>query len=316
MSTRQLQKWACPPRILLATSLADLGFILPVAIQQALTYKAELRIVHILPDPKAYPIGSVPGISYDFDSSQKSAQAKLEKAVAMATNSGVRCSSRLAVGHVVTEIMKIAAAWKADRLVTGSQGREKSHLHILGSVAEAIFHRVEVPVLAIGPHVASKKKLLKDRMRFVFATPLDHGSRRMAEFALSVAEKHRADISLLHVSPEIAPGHPSAARVTEYAKRMLQDLLCVRPIYRCRPICEVAYGQPAEMILQYAEQHSADMIILGASAHSAFDSRFIPGIAYKVLCESPCPVLVLKQGVEWITHAEEATPHHSAQMND
>jgi len=306
MSTRQLQKWACPRRILLATSLADLGFILPVAIQQALTYKAELRIVHILPDPKAYPIGSVPEVSYDSDWTQKTAQAKLEKAVAAAANSAVRCSSHLAVGHVVTEIMKIAVDWKADRLVTGSQGRGKSHLHILGSVAESIFHRVEVPVLAIGPHVASKKRVLKDRMRVVFATPLDHGSRRMAEFALNVAEKHHADISLLHVSPEIAQGHPSAARVTEYAKRMLQDLLRVRTIHRCRPTCEVAYGQPAEIILQYAEQHSADMIILGASAHSAFDSRFIPGIAYRVLCESPCPVLVLKQGLAWISASQEA----------
>ena len=43
MSTRQLQKWACPRRILLATNLVDLGFILPVTIQQALAYKATAR---------------------------------------------------------------------------------------------------------------------------------------------------------------------------------------------------------------------------------------------------------------------------------
>ena len=312
MSTRQLQKWACPHRILLATNLGDFGFVFPVAIQQALAYKAELRIVHILSDPKASLVGPVLEVSYESDWTQENAKAKLEKAVAAATASALRCSSHLASGHVVTELMKIAVDWKADRLVTGSQGREKSHLHILGSVAESIFHRVEIPVLAIGPHVISKKKALKGRMRIVFATPLDHGSRYMAEFALNVAENHHADISLLHVSPEIPHGHPSAARVTEYAKRMLQDLLNVRTIHRCRPVCEVVYGQPAALILKYSQQHSADMIILGASAHSAFDSRFIPGIAYRVLCESPCPVLVLKQGSAWISAPQEASRIHSA----
>lgn len=306
MSTRQLEKWAYPRRILLATNLADLGFILSVAIQQALAYKAELRIVHILEQPKAPLIGPVPEVSYESEWTQKNAKTKLDKAVATAVGSSVKCSSRLGYGHVVTELMKIATDWRADRLVTGSQGREKSHLHILGSVAESIFHCVEIPVLAIGPRMISKKKAIKDRMRIVFATPLDHDSRHMAEFALNVAENHHAEISLLHVSPEIAHGHPSAALVTEYAKRMLQDLLSVRTIHRCRPTCEVVYGQPADSILEYSQQHSADMIIMGASAHSAFDSRFIPGIAYRVLCESPCPVLVLKQGSAWISAPQEA----------
>lgn len=309
MSGKQIQKWASPRRILLATNLADLGFILPVAIQQATTYNAELRIVHILPDPTAPLIAPVPGASNGYERVEKIAQAELERATAAAVNSAVKCSSLLAVGHVVTEIMKIAVDWRADRLVTGSQGREKSQLHILGSVAGSIFHRVEVPVLAVGPHVAAKTKVPADRMRIIFATSLDHGSRRMADFALNVAEKHHADISLLYVSREIAQRHPSAARVTEYAKSMLQDLLRVRRIHRCRPRCEVAYGQPAETILQYAEQHSADMIILGASAHAAFDTRFIPGTAYRVLCDSLCPVLVLKKHSAWLSTPQEELPN-------
>lgn len=158
MSAKQLQKWACPHRILFATNLVDLGFILPVAIQQATAYKAELRIVHILPNPTASLIAPVPEASNGYEWAEKTAQAELERATAAAVNSAVRCSSRLAVGHVVTEIMKIAVDWRADRLVTGSQGREKSQLHILGSVAESIFHRVEVPVLAVGPHVAAKTR--------------------------------------------------------------------------------------------------------------------------------------------------------------
>ncbi len=305
MSTRQTLIWAGPRRILLATNLTDLNFILPVAIQQALAYGAELLIAHILPDPNASLIDPVLMVYCEPDRMQKSAEATLKEAIATATNAGIRCSSHLIAGDVSKEIIKIAREWKADRLIAGSHGKEKFHLHILGSIAESLFHHIEIPVLAIGPQALPAKNSAKDRMRIVFATSLDQNSRSMAEFALSVAENHRADISFLYVIPEISQAHPSAARVTDYAEIMLEELLNIRPHKKCTPICEVLHGQPAKAILEYARQYFADMIILGASAHSAFNARFIPGTAYRVLCESPCPVLVLKQDSAWISAPRE-----------
>jgi nucleotide-binding universal stress UspA family protein len=311
MSTRQIQIWAGPRRILLATNLTDLKFTLPVAIQQAKAYKAELRITHILPDPNASLIDPVLMVNADSDRMIKAAEKTIKEALNAVASSGIRCSSHLIAGDVAGEIIKIAHEWKADRLIAGSHGKEKFHLHILGSVAESLFHHIEIPVLAIGPHVVPEKNAAKDRMRIVFAASLDHDSRRIAEFALSVAENHRADISLLYVSPEIAEGHPSAARVAGYAENMLKDLLSVKSLKKCRPVCEVLHGQPAKAILDYARQHLADMIILGASAHAAFDTRFIPGTAYRVLCESPCPVLVLKQDSAWISVPQEVAQNQS-----
>lgn len=312
MSTRQIQLWARPRRILLATNLTDLKFTLPVAIQQAQAYKAELRIAHILPDPNTSLIDPVLMVNADSVRMMQSAEKSIREALAAIKSSGIRCSSHLIAGDVAGEIIKIARDWKADRLIAGSHGKEKFHLHILGSVAESLFHQMEIPVLAIGPHAVPETSAARDRMRIVFAASLNHDSRRMAEFALSVAENHRADITLLYVSQEIAKEHPSAARVASYAENMLKDLLSVTSLKKCRPTCEVMHGQPAKAILDYARQHSADMIILGASAHGAFDTRFIPGTAYRVLCDSLCPVLVLKQDSAWVSAPQEATHHQSA----
>jgi nucleotide-binding universal stress UspA family protein len=306
MSTRQTQIWAGPRRILLATDLTDLNYTLPGAIQQAQAFKAELKIAHILPNPNAPLIDPVLMLYCEPDRMYKAAETTIKEALKTAKSAGVPCSSHLIAGDVVDEIIKIAQEWKADRLIAGSHGKTKFHLQILGSVAESLFHRIEIPILAIGPHAHPQKNASGKRMRIVFATSLDHDSRQMAEFALSVAENHCADISLLYVSSEIAQGHPSSARVTNCAENMLQDLLSVRPLKRSIPVGEVLHGQPANAILEYAKRHSADMIILGASAHSAFDSRFIPGTAYRVLCESPCPVLVLKQGSTWANAPREA----------
>lgn len=301
MPTTQIQQWAAPRRILLATNLADLPFTLPVAIQQAKAYDADLRIAHILPDPDISQIDPVLMVNCEPDRLYRASEKTMQEARATAASCGVRCSLYLVAGDVTKEIIKIARSWKADRLIAGSQGKEKFHLHILGSVAELLFHHIEIPVLAIGPHALPDKDPAKDRMRIVFATRLDRDSRRMAEFALGVAEKHRADISLLYVAPAIAQGHPTAARVTGYAERMLKNLLDIGPLKKCRPSCEVLHGEPAQKIVNHARRHSADMIVLGVSPHCAFDARFVPGTAYRVLCEAPCPVLVLKQDSAWIS---------------
>ncbi len=303
MSTRKIQVWARPRRILLATDLIDLDFTLPVAIQQALEHKAEIKVAHILPNPDISIIDPVLLVYADSDRLNRSVEKQLEQVVSRVKAVNIPCSAHLLAGDTVNELINLAHTWKADRLIAGSHGKEKFHLHILGSVAESLFHRIEIPVLAVGPKSASKKQPANHHRRIVFAASLDHDSRRMAEFALSIAENSGAEIWLMHAIPNVVQAHPTTAPVHEYAIRMLQDLLTVKTMRKSQPVCEVIYGQPAEAILKSAGTHDADMIILGASAHSAFDARFIPGTAYRVLCEAPCPVLVLKQESMWMSVA-------------
>lgn len=306
MSNKQFRDWIHPRRILLATDLTDLGFTLPIAMQQAIAYKAELRIIHVLPDPGASPIDPVLLVYFDAAGMQKSAEATLGKVVSDARAEGVKCSFHLTTGNTVKEILAAAAEWKADRVIAGSHGKAKFHHHILGSIAESLFHQIDIPVLAVGPKAVHSDAPSQGHTRILFATALDHSSSRIAEFALSVAEKHSADITLLHVLQNVVPEHPTTISARGYANRMLEDLLTVKPVRKARASCEVAYGQPADAVLAYAKHHAIDMILLGASAHSAFNPRFIPGNAYRVLCEAPCPVLVLKEESAWQT-----TPHHA-----
>lgn len=313
MSSKQFREWTHPRRILLATDLTDLGFTLPIAIQQALAYNAELRIVHVLPDPSAAPIDPVLMVYFDAAGMQKSAETTLGKIIDDATAEGIKCSFHLATGNTVKELLAAAAEWKADRVIAGSHGKAKFHHHILGSIAESLFHQIDIPVLAVGPKAVPRDASSQVKPRIVFAVALDHGSRRIAEFALSVAEKQGADITLLHVLQNVIPEHPTTVSARGYANRMLEDLLTVKPLRKAHTFCEVTYGQPPEAILSYAKHHAADMILLGASAHSAFNPRFIPGVAYRVLCEAHCPVLVLKEESAWQSTPRRAAADHRTQ---
>lgn len=312
MSPSELQAWANPRRILLATDLSDLPYTLPIALQQAQTHKAELRIAHVLPNPSAPLIDPVLMVYCEPDRISRTAEKAIEEALEKGARAGVHCSSHLSAGDVTNEIIEVAHAWKADRLIAGSHGKAKFHLHILGSVAESLFHHIDIPVLAIGPHCLPAKTAAEGRMRIVFATRLDDDSRNLAQFALRVAEGERADLSLVHVRPEAGPGHSAAALGAFHAEKLLQDLAGVVAHEQCGTVCEVLQGQPANAIVEYARRHSADLIILGASGQPAFDPRFLPGTAYRVLCESPCPVLVLKQDSTWAANAQETT--HSGNM--
>jgi nucleotide-binding universal stress UspA family protein len=307
MSNKQFREWTHPRRILLATDLTDLGFTLPIAKQQALACKAELRIIHVLPDPGASPIDPVLMVYFDAAGMQKSAETILGKVIADTRAEGIKCSFQLATGHTVKEILAAAAEWKADRVIAGSHGKAKFHHHILGSIAESLFHQIDIPVMAVGPKAVLSDAASQGHPRIVFAAALDHSSRRIAEFALSVAEKRGAEITLLHVLQNVVPEHPTTISARGYANRMLEDLLTVKPVRKAHASCEVVFGQPAEAILSYAKHHAADMILLGASAHSAFNPRFIPGVAYRVLCEAHCPVLVLKEESAW-----QSTSRHTA----
>jgi nucleotide-binding universal stress UspA family protein len=315
MSTEQILEWARPRRILLATDLTDLAFTLPIAMPQAMEHNAELKIAHILPNPDVSIIDPVLLVYADSDRLYRAAERQLEKVVSQVQEEAhIRCSTHLAAGDAVDELVNVARIWKADRLIAGSHGKEKFHLHILGSVAESLFHRIEIPVLAVGPKSATKKASARRRKRIVFAASLDHDSRRIAEFALNVADHIGAEIWLTHAIPNVVPAHPTTGPVHEYAMRMLQDLLTVKTVRKFQPVCEVVYGQPADAILESARSHEADLIILGASAHSAFDPRFIPGTAYRVLCEATCPVLALKQESTWVGAAAEKSKDKRPQI--
>src|SRR5665213_176503 len=98
MPTKQIQRWASPRRILLATDLSDLEFTLPVAMQQALAYKAELKVAHILPNSIISVIDPVLMVNSEPDRMRKRAEKLLEQVVIRVKAVGIECSLHLVEG--------------------------------------------------------------------------------------------------------------------------------------------------------------------------------------------------------------------------
>ncbi|MEI9977613.1 MAG: universal stress protein [Edaphobacter sp.] len=284
-----------PSRILVATDLTDIKQILPVAIDYALESKAALKLLHVLPGV------SRPDWNPDLHGRRDRSTAKvfseriLEDAATQASQDGAKCTWVTRSGQVAEAVSQMVRQWKSDWVIVGSHGIKKLRQELLGSVAESIFHEVDVPVLAIGTEVAPDRKLPNRKCRILFAAALTRESQAVTDFVLRFAEMYRAELTMLHVVPEVVKAHPSSLRVQAYAEGMFNQILSGIGIKKPRPSYMIERGQVVETILRVASDDHFDLIILGGVSGSSFRTDIMPGVSYRVICGAQCPVLLLKE---------------------
>ncbi|HUO41801.1 MAG TPA: universal stress protein [Methylomirabilota bacterium] len=132
-------------------------------------------------------------------------------------------------------------------------------------------------------------------------------SKKAAELSVDLAVKWNAELYLIHVLEEKETVLPEAYR--EYAKvehvdpsayfdSIYEFLQPVEDRARAAGIKKLerinAWGHPAEEILKAAQEHNADVIILGCRGHGKFPRAFLGGVATKVLTHANCSCIIVK----------------------
>ena len=56
----------------------------------------------------------------------------------------------------------------------------------------------------------------------------------------------------------------------------------------------VGFGSPADQIVDYAEKHSIDLIVMGTHGRAGVEKMWLGSITEKVLRKAHCPVLVVR----------------------
>ena len=289
-----MEAWTRPTRILLVTDLTDLQRTLPVTIDQAKSYGAEILLAYVLPDFASLPVAPSLLVYSQPELHRQHGERILLAAAREAEAAGVRCTWKISSGDVVEQIEAVVDEWKPGRVVVGSHGETKFCLGILGSTAERLFQQLGVPVLAIGPKVRSAAGQPRKGIRVLAPISLKRESPGVRSFAAEFAAAHDADMTLLHVIPNELEENPSAARIASFERQMLDNFVPASLGTR-RPSCVVKIGRAIETILNHATNGGFDLILLGSTSSSSFVPKLVPGTAYGVLCGAPCPVLILKQ---------------------
>jgi len=175
-------------------------------------------------------------------------------------------------------------------------------------VAEEVLRQANCPVLTVGPHVAAVAKGLRN---IVFATDFGPASMKAFPYALSLAEVYDARLIMVHMFPMLpdivgtsyAPAVTSARSLVEWqvqakqeSLKKLADLIPPGTKLAVPPELVVATDFLPEGILMAAEQHNADLIVMGANhADSARIAAHVPwAVTYQVITQAKCPVLTVR----------------------
>jgi nucleotide-binding universal stress UspA family protein len=127
----------------------------------------------------------------------------------------------------------------------------------------------------------------------------DHAFNAL-KLALRIAKKDAAELHMVSVEER---GHMPKLAEESNGNTGATTLRFDKTLQRARALAEESHirlrthlltGHPVRNIIELASDLKADLIIVGASGHSALYDRMIGSRAQKILHHATCPVLVVK----------------------
>lgn len=262
------------------------------AVAIARRYGAKFYLVHVISSGGFAPYEMCVHASKLALQDLKRLEARLVRNGVLA---GLEHRVFVGIGDLWEEIKKLATTEKVDLIVVGTHGRTGLSRVVMGSAAEAVFRHASCPVLTVGPCAPPDPGKLATLHRILYPTDFTDESEHALRYALSLAQEHRAELTLLHVVESI-DGEVSndIARVATALEQRLQELLPSGFASRVACKTEVALGPIAETILDVANEQSSDLIVLGLKARAAFADHMPWLHAYRIVSGACCPVLTIR----------------------
>jgi nucleotide-binding universal stress UspA family protein len=262
-------------------------------------YQAKLFLQHVLqPIFSAYPLYACPETAQNlFQDLRAYAEQELREFVTSHTRTGIEPESVISEGMVTDQILACAEAHAVDLIVMGTHGRQGFDHLLLGSVTEKILRKARCPVLAIGKpahdFVAPASDADPVRLdRIVFATDFSRHAERALDYALSLAQEYKAELTLLHVLEEIPPSWDLATVTSDVVSR-LERPIPAEARNRCMLKSRMRVGRPYQEIVRYALETETDLVVLGVRGRNALDLALFGSTAHRVIHQAPCPVLAV-----------------------
>lgn len=131
-------------------------------------------------------------------------------------------------------------------------------------------------------------------------TDLSEPSQNATRYAVEFARQFQATLHLLYVveePPFYAPlgGYfPSREEWEAFADSGLKNWISPEDARGVEIVRERVFGHPYTKIIEYAQTHSIDMIVMGTHGRSAVPHLLVGSVAENVVRHSPCPVFTVR----------------------
>ncbi len=198
----------------------------------------------------------------------------------------------MAEGDVADCIFECARQRHIDLLVLGTHGRKGFSKAIVGSVAERIFRRAEIPVLTIGPY--SRRPLLSHPKRLLVPIDFTAATQYSAKYACALAREHQSELVLLHVIEEVPKGAMADLECLKHTveQSLVEIISCEEKPKHIRVMAQV--GKVVPTLLNAASELQADLLVLGVHTYPRLLDHLRLQNAYELVRQAPCPVLTVR----------------------
>jgi nucleotide-binding universal stress UspA family protein len=280
-------------RVLLATDFSvESRVALRIAAAIVKRSEGELFLLHGAVPPVVYGMGA--DVTAELvTANEVAARALMDDLIrsepALKT---VKHSAIISLLPILEALNQATADYHVDLIVTGTHAAHGLEKLAFGSVAEAMLRNSHAPVLVVPPGAKTSSMPFHS---IVFATDLEIGCLRPAQYAAGIAEEMGAQLTVLHVLPLKTHIRGESRELAE--KRMLEELKQLLPSdveLWCNPHRRVEFGETSGEILQVAQDEAADLIVMGMHRGALLSDHAPWATATKVIRAAKCPVLAVQ----------------------
>jgi len=295
-ATATVQTRIALKNILFATDFSPAAeSALPYALGLARQYGAKVHGLHVR-FPATYPIVGPEALPQIIEAAEE--QAKCEARQMHQMLETVPHDVTVCESELWPALKDVAQQHQIDLIVMGTHGRTGVSRALLGSTAEEIFRRAACPVLTVGPHVSNDPERRLAMKQILFATDFSPESLAALPLAMSFAQEHESNLTLLCVDGKAEVGElVHAGNYVESTLRRLRELVPAGADLWCEPKCRVEHGGEAAKILETAITIGADLIVLGVRRPQGglgTTTHLLQTVAHTVVAGAQCPVLTVR----------------------
>ena len=272
------------------------------AAQLSLAAGARLALLHVV--PRAVPARRRRAAVAD---ARRALDAEAE-ALSRAWRDRIVVRRVVEVGGAAATISDCAASVNADLIVMGRGGGRALRDVFLGSTAERVLRRGQVPVLVVRLPARTRYR------RPALAVDPAHATDELVASLLRIVPPPRPTVAVIHAYevPHLGLIYPSLSReraeeerdyyrrkaLEEISRRLSASLARAGVAPGERPAWKmyIRHGSPRTIIEKASKETSTDLLILGTHGYSGVAHALLGTVAGDVLRDVGCDVLVVPPG--------------------
>jgi len=253
-------------------------------------FKSKVTVIHVVTHEFMHPELKAqyrlpPAILHEIENSYLRAGRKIiRNAEELFREEGIEADVRLVTYEDPAEtVLQLVKEEGHDLVVIGNRAKNQAARFSLGSVAEKVARHAECPVIVV------KRKPKVARM-LVAIDGSEHAEKAL-EYAVQIAKKHGAKITLLHVE------EAKLLRLEPKAIEGIGECILLDVATKIKEVefdKKLEFGSPAETIIKVAKKEDYDLIVIGSRGLSSVKRFFLGSVSDDVSMHAQCSVMIVR----------------------